>query len=367
MESSPDPVVAVVPVTSPAARAVALRLANSPTVSRVVGIDDASALSSHRSTLEAAGVGVLEADTTSPAVAEHLAGVDCVVLVSAADDVAAALTTSPATRRGITTRRAEAVLTASAATGARHVVSITSAMVFGANPERSAPIGDDTPRMDAIDSGLVGDLLAVEDVLDRAEAIYPGLVVTRMRPAALVGPGVDSVITRHFEAPRLLTVSGSDMAWQFLHVADLASACEVVMTARITGSVTVGSEGAMSQDDVESVSGMRSIELPAALALSTARRLHRVGVLPMPPEDLFYVVYPWPVTSARLVEAGWSPLFDNMTCLSVLLDEVSGHRAVAARRVERRDAALASAGAAVAVVSTAAAWRQARARQRRRA
>jgi hypothetical protein len=90
-------------------------------------------------------------------------------------------------------------------------------------------------------------------------------------------------------------------------------------------------------------------------------------VLPTPASDLAYVVYPWVVGSARLRDAGWVARYDNETCLGVVMSEVRGRSALAARRVGGKDAALGAAGAAVAVVGTAAVWRQARARRRRSA
>ena len=85
------------------------------------------------------------------------------------------------------------------------------------------PLPEDAPLRAEPDEGLVGDLLAVEEVLQRARQVHPGLSVTVVRPAALVGPGIDTVTTRHFEAPRLLTVGSCTPAWQFCHVEDLAS------------------------------------------------------------------------------------------------------------------------------------------------
>jgi hypothetical protein len=96
------------------------------------------------------------------------------------------------------------------------------------------------------------------------------------------------------------------------------------------------------------------------MALSTAERLHRIGVLPAPASDLAYVVRPWAVSAQRLLDAGWAPTYDNLTCLGVLLDQVRGHHAVASRRLDRKDAALGAAGAAVALVGTAAIVRRRR-------
>jgi nucleoside-diphosphate-sugar epimerase len=327
-------------------------------VRRVVGVDGRRGA--------AHGVQWRVVDVASPDVAGMLAGSDVVVHLACDTDLEAALAEDPVGRRQRTVRSAQAVLTAAAAVGAHHVVVVTSAMVYGAHPGSPVPLDEAAPLQAPPDAGLVGDLLEVERVVDAAHRAYPGTATTVLRPAALVGDGVDTVVTRHFEAPRLLTVREATMVWQFCHVDDLASAVVRVVVDGLAGGLTVGCEGVVTQASVELLSGMRRVELPSALAFGTAERLHRVGVLPMPAGDLSYVVHPWVVPSTRLREAGWRPAYDNETCLGVLLEQVHGRRAVAGRRVERKDAAMGAAGAAVALVGTAAAWRQARVRQARR-
>ena len=353
------PVVAVTGAAGAVGERVAEALTRAPDdIRRVVGVDDRRGA--------AAGVHWRVADVTSPSVADKLAGVDVVVHLAGGSDLEAALATDASRRRAREVRSAQAVLTASAAVGVRHVVVVTSAMVYGALADAPVPLAEDAPLLAPPDAGLVGDLLEVERLVAVAARSHPGLALSVLRPAALVGPGIDTVVTRHFEAPRLLTVREKATVWQFCHVDDLASAVVRVVLDRLTGALTVGSEGFLTQATVEEVSGMRRLELPSSLAFATAERLHRVGVLPMPASDLAFVVHPWVVPSTRLRDAGWRPAYDNETCLGVLLDGLGGRRAVAGRRVERKDAALGAAGAAVAVVGTAAVWRQARTRQARR-
>jgi nucleoside-diphosphate-sugar epimerase len=306
---------------------------------------------------------------TSPAVADSLTGADAVVHLACPDDLESALAVDGRRRRQRAVRAAQAVLTATAAVGARQAVVVTSAMVFGARPDAPTPLPEDAPVLAAQDDGVVGDLLEVEQVVALARRTHPGVRLATLRPAALVGPGVDNLTTRHFEAPRLLTVGDARTAWQFCHVDDLGTAVARVVLDGLDGELTVGCDGYLDQAAVEQLSGMRRLELPSGLAFGTAERLHRVGVLPMPATDLGFVVHPWVVSSARLREAGWTPSRGNAACLDVLLEQVRGRRALASRRrdrVDRPSAALGAAGAAVALVGTAAIWRQARARQHRR-
>jgi len=356
------PVVAVTGAAGPAGAAVAaglqLRVGERGGPRRVIAVD------TRQGDLE--GPEWRVGDVATPMVAEFLAGADVVVHLAAPDDLEAAQAQSLQERRGRAVRAAQAVATAAAAVGARHLVVVTSAMVLGARQDNPVPLEDDAPVAAEPDDGLVGDLLEVEHVLGLVPSVHPGLSLTIVRPAALVGPAVDTVTTRHFEAPRLLVLRGGHGRWQFCHVDDLASAIATVVADRMTGTVTVGSDGALGDAELEQLSGMRRLEVPHGLAFGTAERLHRLGVMSMPGTDLAYVVYPWVVSARRLRDAGWTPEHDNDACLEALLESVRERHAGGGRRLDRRDAALGAAGAAVALVGTAAILRQARSRQAKR-
>lgn len=252
-----------------------------------------------------------------------------------------------------------ALLAAAASAGVGHVVLATSAMVYGALPSNAVPLPEGAPLQAAPDDSVVSVWLAVERLAAEASAAR-SLAVSVVRPAALVGPGVDTVITRHFEGTRLLVVRESRPHWQLCHVEDLAAALATVAVERLEGVLTVACEGWLEQDQVERLSGMARVEMPAAVAFATASRLHRLHVLPTAGSDLAYVVHPWVVSSARLLEAGWRPRFDNVTAFGVLLTELAAQDIAGGRRVGRRDATMGAAGAAVAVVGTAALVRAAR-------
>ncbi|GGV07739.1 MULTISPECIES: NAD-dependent epimerase/dehydratase family protein [Kitasatospora] len=333
---------------------VAARLVASPGVRKVLAVDDRRG--------EVPGVQWRVLDVRDPAVAERLAGVD--VVVHLAMDLG--METDPRARSAYNVRGAQTVLTASAAAGVGRVVLCTSAMVYGALPDNEVPLAEDSELRATEEASLVGDLLEIERLARRAPRAHPGLQVTVLRPAVVVGPGVDTVLTRHFEAPRLLVVAGSRPCWQFCHVDDLAAALEYAALGLVEGEVTVGCDGWLEQEDVEKLSGIRRMELPASLALGTAARLHRLGLTPAPAGDLAYTMYPWVVSGSRLHEAGWRPAHSNEQVLAELLAQVAGKHAVAGRRLGGKEAAtsLGAAGATVALVGTAALVRRARKRRR---
>jgi nucleoside-diphosphate-sugar epimerase len=332
-------------------QALVTRLASSPQLGRVVAVDD------HRG--DATGVTWRLADVRDPMLAARLSGVNVVVHT----DVDTSADSDPRQRRARNVRGAQTVLTAAAAERVGRVVLVTSAMVYGARPDNPVPLPEDAPLLADSAGSLAGDLLEIEELARRARRANPGTAVTVVRPAALVGGATDTLLTRHFEAPRLLVVRGCAPRWQFCHIDDLVAALELAATGTLAGDFAVGCDESLSQAEVESLSGLKSVELPARLTFSAAQRLHRLGLTPAPSEELRYVVYPWVVDCAALRAAGWQPTFSNTEALGVLLADRAGHHAVVGRRLARKDAAITAAGAAgtaAAVIGTAAIVRHAR-------
>jgi len=339
------------------------RLAASDTVKKVIAIDTI------RGDVSAATWRL--ADVREPSLVDKLSGVDVVVHIA----VDTGLEHDPDVR-STNVRGAAAVLTAAPAAGVDHVVLVTSAMVYGAHADNPVPLAEEAELRAIADDEVLGDLLEIERLAAQAPRTHPGLAVTVLRPAVLVGGGVDSILTRHFEAPRLLAVKGSRMRWQFCHVDDLLSAIELVVSGGLEGAsddagsaqrltvAAVGSHGWIEQDDIERVTGKRHIELPTSVAFGTAERLHRLGVTPAGSSDLQFIVHPWVVETTRLTAAGWKPAFANDDALAVAVAESSGRLAIGGHRLGRRDAAAGAAvGATVALVSTAALVRRARRRR----
>jgi nucleoside-diphosphate-sugar epimerase len=346
-------VIAVVGAATGAGRGIAVSLAARSDVKRVVAIDAVRG--------DYDGVTWRILDHTDPAIVSGITGCDAVV--HAAVDVG--VTDDPAERSRRNLRGAQTVLTASAAAGVGRVVVVTSAMVYGALDDNPLPLADDAPLRAPADGGLISGLLEIEALCERAPRSHPGMSVTVVRPATVVGRGIDTVLTRHFEAPRLLIVRGSKPAWQFCHVDDLVSALELVVMDDLDGPITVASDGWLSHDQVAALTGRASIELPPSVAFGAVNRLHRMGITPAPASELRFGTRPWAVSSARIRQAGWRAEYDNETALEALLEEISGRHAVASRRIGRKETAatLGAAGAAAAVIGTAAVVRRARRRK----
>lgn len=301
----------------------------------------------------------------------RFSGVRAVIVAAHLGNFEQIITVKQDVRRAEIEERAEQIVLDAAIAAVPHIVVISSAMVSGQWVER--PIIRDEDPADPVRDGFVSDVTCFENALFAALEALPAPTrpkVSVLRAAAIAGPGIDTLVTRHFEAPRVLVIKGVDKRWQFVHIKDVASAARTCIEQGLEGILVVGAvteaDGGFEVDElttqeVLSIGAMRSIELSVDTAFATATKLHKVGVLPAPPTDMELAVYPWSVFPERLLDAGWRPEVSSQDCLRLVIEETRGKFGVGGRRVGHKDAAaLGAAGAAVALLSTAALWRQGR-------
>ena len=342
------PVVAVTGAASGLGLALLRRLAGRADLAGLVGLDATAA--------PVPGVDWRTVDPGVPLPPAGLDNVDVVVHLAMSYDS----TQASGPRRRLNVRGTADILAAARQAEVQRLVVVTSSDVYGAHTGGPVPLPDDAPLRAADDGGLIGDLLAVEHLvadLDRGEP-----AVTVLRPAPLIGgplgPAYDGVLPRQLAATRLLALRGAEPLWQVCHTDDLLTALELAVTGAVVGVVPVASDGWLRQSEVEALSGKRRLELPAAVAQSTAERLHRLGITASSPHELDRLLAPIVVDTAVLRTAGWAPGWTNAAAVKAYLE--------AAPARDSRSGAYTAAGATVALMGTAALVRRARQRRRSR-
>ena len=339
-------VVAVIGGAAGLGRALVERLAARDDLGGLIGLDTVPG--------RVDGVVWRTVDVRDPLLAARLVGATSVVHLATSYDV----TLPASSRRALNVRGTAQLLDAAREVGARRVVLCTSSDVYGARADNAVPLLDGSPlRGEADEETLAGDHWEVERLVDHAGRA--GLAVTVLRPATLVGlsAAYDGQVLRQLASPRLLAVRGVEPLWQLCHVEDLLAALELAVLGVATGGLAVGCEGALPQVAVEEMTGRRRVELPAAVALSTAERLRRAGLTTSSPRELDHLLGPLVVASDGLRAVGWEPSWTNDAALRAHL---------AARSSDWRVPGYTAAGATVALLGTAALVRQARRQRRRR-
>lgn len=317
--------------------------------------------------------------------AHRFSGADVVVVAGYEANFAQRQRMDPQARAHRIHDRAFRTVYDAAACGVERIIVLSSAMMYGttlhttrqlpaSRPGHLSWYDDSSPAAPPL-TGFASDVALFEESFAQAVAQLPtGIArpaVTVLRAAAIVGGEVDTLVSRHFEAPRLLVIRGVERRWQLCHVEDLASAVRECVVNRVDGVVTVGAvrlengqwvPDEQDSDVVAARAGTRVIAMSESAAFAMAQQLHRVGILPAPSSDLSFAVFPWVVFPRRLLELGWRPRYSSLECIDVLAQATKGRVGVGGRRFGGRDAAAAgAAGAAVAALATAAVWKQARA------
>jgi nucleoside-diphosphate-sugar epimerase len=300
-------------------------------------------------------------DLLDPRLATKLKGLDEVVIVHVDPNVEPAPQTSvaPPALGAVT----DAVRAAVQNAGITRVTLVSSTTVLGARADNDVPLPDDAPLRCRAQVGPVAEYAHLERTWTEWAQHDATRSLAIVRAAMLVGPGIDTSLTRYFESPRVLVVDDDRPPWQLTHVDDLASAVAHVVAGGHVGVFNAVDGTLREHDDLVRRLGLRPFRVPAAVATGTADRLHRLGVTPSPPDELDYVRFPWVVAGDHLAEAGWTPVRSADEVIDELAATISARTAIAGRRVTRPDAAsLGAAGAAAAVLGAAA---LVRARRRR--
>jgi UDP-glucose 4-epimerase len=335
--------VAVTRAAGAVGQAVLERLDADPSVERIIGIDlDEPAMPVAKLTFRTA-------DVRDRLVALALEGADVVVHLGVDDDLA----TDDDTLFARNVHGTRNVLEAAAKVGVSRFVHLSSAAVYGAHPDNALPLAETAPlRANPDYAPGYHHQLAEELVGEFAEG-HPATRVVILRPATVLGPGVDHLLSRHLEAPRLLLVAEHEPPLQFVHVDDLAAAVHLAATGDLTGAFNVAADGWLSCEELGTVLGRRRITVPEAVAFSLTRSLWAKGLGGIPPGALHYLMHPHVVSSARLKAAGWTPLRTNREALREFAAEHAGWVRLGALRVRSRDLAIgafAVAGALIGLV-----------------
>lgn len=188
--------------------------------------------------------------------------------------------------------------------GATSLVYVSSATVYGAWADNPVPLTEDAPLRP---NPIVGDAIRhaeAERLVAQWADDHPRARVTVLRPASMLGPGVDSWLAH---TPRLRSTR-ADPARQFVHVDDVAAAVHLALREGLDGVFNVAADGSIASEVVRGLSAGRvSIPVPDVVARWTSA----LGLSGVPSELGPLAEHPWVVANDRLRAAGWAPQYTN--------------------------------------------------------
>jgi nucleoside-diphosphate-sugar epimerase len=201
---------------------------------------------------------------------------------------------------------------AAARVGVRHLVVLSSAMVYGARPGNPVPLTEDAPPDPNPGCVFAGHRAELERLAEAWRAGGPGRRVTVFRPAVTVAEGKPGGLARVLRSAARIRSDAGDAPAQFLHAVDLASAVVLGVVEGVDGVLNVAPDGWIAADVLAALAGPAPRpRLPDWMTRGLAWARWRSGLSRTPPGMHPYTVHPWVVANDRVRALGWVPSHSN--------------------------------------------------------
>ena len=194
----------------------------------------------------------------------------------------------------------------------RHVVLVSSAMVYGAWANNPVPLTEDAALRPDVEFAYARQLGAVEQVVDDWRLAVPGRSVTVLRPVISMAADGTSGLASALAAGMGQRVGEDDPPAQFLHLDDLATAVLLAAEQRLDGVFNVAPDGWVAGERVRALAGaVPRLKLPDRVGEVITNLRWRFQRGPIPPGLRSYTRWPWLVANDRLKAEGWHPTVTN--------------------------------------------------------
>ena len=173
----------------------------------------------------------------------------------------------------------------------RRLVVKSTAGVYGAGPADPALFREDSAGSRPPRTGWAKDCLEVEGYVRGFGRRRPDVAVAVLRPANILGPGLDTALSQVFRLPAVPTLLGHDGRLQFLHTEDAVAAMVLATVGDVTGAVNVAGAGVVTTSQVAAMAGRPVVGVPERFAAAAGRWLTRSGAAEVSVEDLRLLGY----------------------------------------------------------------------------
>lgn len=300
---------------------LAARLADNPDVERVLGVDT---VPPHRDLLRRMGrAEFVRADIRNPLISKIIArsGVDTVVHTAMSSDGVPGGRAMVKEMNVIGTMQLLAACQNSSRV--RKIVVKSTTAVYGVSSRDPAIFTEDMEPKDLPSSGYAKDAVEVEGYVRGFGRRRPDVDITTLRFANLVGPRIDTDLTRYFELPVVPTVLGYDARLQMLHPEDAFAVLERATLTRNPGVFNVGGSGILMLSQAIRRAGRFSMPVPGSLVSPVSGLVRGANIARFSAEHMRFMNFGRVVDTTRLRDTfGFEPRWTTQQAFD---DFVHGH------------------------------------------
>jgi UDP-glucose 4-epimerase len=287
---------------------LAQRLLTEPDIT-VIGLD------TEPPKVETAGLDFIQADVQNPVLADLLRSENVKVVCHTTSIYGMLPNQGGFARNVMGTRR---LLEACAEASVDKVVLRSSTLVYGAHPNNPALLGEQASLRGSQRYGYIRHFIEIEKYCAGFAHLAPELKVTVLRLANVIGPTVDTPMTRFLKNRWAPTLLGFDPMLQLIHEDDAIEALAHATLHDRPGTFNVASPGAMPLSQIVALSGGFRILIFHPLAYWRTQKWMNSGsalggLIPFPPD---YVRYSWVGDLTRMQEMlGFEPSYSAKEAL----------------------------------------------------
>ncbi|GLP77685.1 hypothetical protein TUM20983_47950 [Mycobacterium antarcticum] len=283
------------------------RLAQNPEIDHVIAVD---AVAPSKDLLRRMGrAEFVRADIRNPFIAKVIrnGGVDTVVHAAAASYAPGA--GGRAALKEINVMGAMQLFAAcQKAPSVRRVILKSTSEVYGSSSRDPVLFTEDGSSRRPPGEGFARDSIDIEGYARGLARRRPDLAVTILRLANMIGPAMDTALSRYLAGPVVPSVLGHDARLQLLHEQDALGVLERATIAGRSGTFNVGAAGIIMMSQAIRRSGRVPLPVPrsALSAVDSLRRATRYTELDR--EQLNYVSFGRVMDTARMRRVlGYNP------------------------------------------------------------
>lgn len=216
------------------------------------------------------------------------------------------------------------VFGACALTGVRKIVLKSSTAVYGALPSNSAFLSEEKALKGSHQYGSTRDMVEIEAFCNGFRRQAPDILMTILRFPSIIGPTVDSQMTRFLREPLTPTLWGFNPMMQVIHENDVAGALVQAVLNDCPGVFNVAAEGVLPLEKLMGLAGKFGLPVFHLFAYWGTALLGGAGLrlTRHTPFELDYIRYPWVGDLAKMrAELGFTPHYTAEEALR----EFAGH------------------------------------------
>jgi len=283
------------------------RLAQNPLINHVIAVD---AVMPSKDLLRRMGrAEFVRADIRNPFIAKVIRNGDVDTVVHAAAASYAPRSGGRAALKELNVMGAIQLFAAcQKAPSVRRVILKSTSEVYGSSSRDPVMFTEDSSARRPPGDGFARDSIDIEGYARGLGRRRPDIAVTILRLANLIGPAMDTALSRYLAAPVVPTVLGHDPRLQLLHEQDALGALERATMAGKAGTFNIGASGVITMSQAIRRSGRIPLPVPRT-ALSVVDSLWRATrYTELDREQMDYLSYGRVMDTTRMRnDLGYSP------------------------------------------------------------